>query len=130
MEAPVVSNEKESVMRIPSHPTLIERMRQARLRQLRARQPLLAASLVRIAKRCGRPGCRCERGPKHVGHYLTCKVAGKTHTVYVPLDLLEEVRGWIQEHRRLKDLGREISQLSMALVAGHVTYRQRRAGRS
>jgi hypothetical protein len=117
-------------MRIPSHPTLIERMRLARLRQVCARQPLLSASLVKIAKRCGRPGCRCEHGEKHVGHHLTYKVAGKTHTVYVPLDLLKEVRQWIQEHRRLKNLVREISQLSIALVAGHVTHRQRRAGRS
>jgi hypothetical protein len=130
MGAPVVSNDKESAMRIPCHPTLIERMRQARLRQLAARQPLLAASLVKIAKRCGRPGCRCEHGEKHVGHYLTYKVAQKTHTVYVPLDLLKEVRQWIQEHRRLKNLAREISQLSIALVAGHVTHRKRRAGRS
>ena len=117
-------------MRIPSHPTLIERMIRARLKQLKAQRPVLAASLVEIAKHCGRPGCRCQRGQKHVGHYLTFKVARKTKTVYVPLDLIEEVRSWIQEHRRLRELCREISQLVIARVRGYVTARKRRAGRT
>jgi hypothetical protein len=105
-------------------------MTEARVKQLVARGPVLAASLVQIAKRCGRPGCHCRRDAPHLGHYLTYKVAGKTRTVYVPVDLLPDVRAWIAEHRRLKQLTREISRLALARVAGHVTARRRRAGRS
>lgn len=117
-------------MKIPRHPTLVKRHLESRVRKFVARRPLLAASLVEIAKHCGRPGCRCQTGHKHVGHYLTFKVQGKTRTVYVPKDLLKEVRAWIQEHRRLKQLGQEISQLSIARVLSHVQERQRRQGRS
>lgn len=117
-------------MKVPDHPTLIRRMLEARLKRLAAQRPVLQASLVRIAKHCGRKGCRCQRGHKHVGNYLTFKEAGKTRTVYVPLDLVEDVRQWIAEARRLKGLMRESSQLAVALVAGHVEAKKRKAGRS
>jgi len=117
-------------MRVPQHPTLLRRMLQGRVRSLTARGPVLTASLVRIAKHCGHKGCHCQKGQKHVGNYLTFKVAGKTRTVYVPLDLVAEVREWIAEGRRLKVLMRESSVLAVALVASHVAERRRKAGRS
>jgi hypothetical protein len=117
-------------MKVPVHPTLIRQMLRARVKKLAAQRPVLTASLVRIAKHCGRKGCRCQRGEKHVGHYLTFKVSGKTRTVYVPLDLVEDVRQWIAEGRRLKLLMKESSALVVALVATHVTERRRKAGRS
>jgi hypothetical protein len=117
-------------MRLSTHPTLVRRQLEARIRQLTARGPVLAASLVKIARRCGRPGCHCNAGALHVGHYLSYKVAGKTQMVYVPGDLIAEVQGWIAEHRRLRQLTREISALTLAQIRGHVTARKRRAGRA
>ena len=101
----------------------------SRLKRVQATQPLLAASLVEVARVCGKPGCRCTRGYKHHLHQVTYKVRGKTHSVYVPVDFMEEVRSWIEEHRRLKRLLQEISQLALALVRGHVQERKRRRGR-
>jgi len=100
-------------------------MRDARLRQLAPRRPVLAGSLVQIAKHCRRPGCHCQHGPKHVGWYLTRRVAGKTQTTYVPLAMLEEVQGWIQEYRRLTTLTAEISQLNRELIRTHVAQSRR-----
>jgi len=117
-------------MRVPTHPTLQRQQLDARVRRLQARGPVLAASLVTIARRCGRPGCHCATGTLHVGHYLTRSVAGKTHTVYVPVDLVDEVRGWIAEYRRLRELIQESTQLALAQIRGHVTVRKRRAGRA
>jgi hypothetical protein len=117
-------------MRIPEHPTLIRRMLEARLKKLATTQPVLAASLVTIAKHCGRPSCHClTGGPKHIGHYLTCKIDGKTRTTYVPLDLLPDVRSWIDNHHRLQQLLREIHLLSLALVRTHAQHQKRRQGR-
>lgn len=117
-------------MRIPRRPTQVRRMSDARIRQLRAAGPVLGASLVQIAKQCGRSGCHCQHGEKHVGTYLTFKEQGKTRTVYVPLELRKEVARWIAEHRRLKQLMRELSALSVVRVRTHVTNREHRAGRS
>ena len=116
-------------MRVPRHPTNIRRMLDSRVKQMTARKPLLAASLVAFDRRCGKPGCHCAEGEKHHGHQLTYKVRGKTRTVYVPVDLTEEVRAWIDEHRRLKRLLQEMSQLTLALVRSHARERKRRRGR-
>jgi hypothetical protein len=117
-------------MRVPSHPTLVRRMLDRRLKRLAPAGPVLAASLTRVNKRCGQPSCSCHHGgPLHQAHHLTFKEGGKTRTVYVPQDLLDEVRTWVQEHRRLKALLHEISQLTLALITGHVQDRKRRRGR-
>ena len=47
-------------MKIPKHPTLIRRQLLARLKEFHPESPILAASLVLIHRRCGRPGCRCQ----------------------------------------------------------------------
>ena len=123
-------------MKVPRHPTLVRRLRDARVKQLGRAGPLLAGSLVPIAKHCGRAGCRCQpvgrggRGEKHVGWYLTRYHAGKTQTTYVPVDLVKEVRAWVQEHRRVRRLVREISELNRALIRMHVTEKERKGGRS
>ena len=84
-------------MRVPSHPTRIRQMLGRRLKQLAPTGPVLAASLTLVNKRCGQPSCACHHGgPLHPAHHLTFKEAGKTRTVYVPQDLLDEVRTWVQ----------------------------------
>lgn len=117
-------------MKTPKHPTLIRRFLQARQKQLQAKSPVLAASLVTIRRACGNPNCRCARGQKHLGHYLTWKVQGKTRTVYVPVDLLTQAKQWTQEHRRLKQLTRELTQLALALIQTHVSAQRRKRARS
>jgi hypothetical protein len=117
-------------MRVPGRPTLIRRMLQSRLQQLVPTGPLVAASLNRVSKRCGQPSCSCHHGgPLHQAHHLAFRQAGKTRTVYVPQDLLEEVQAWVLEYRRIKTLIDEISQLTVALVRGHVRHRRLRRGR-
>jgi DNA-binding transcriptional regulator LsrR (DeoR family) len=117
-------------MRVRRHPGNIRRMLNSRLKQVATSKPLLAASLVSVRRACGQPSCHCHSGEKHLAHQLTYKVGGKTHTVYVPVDFTEEVRSWIEEHRRLKRLLQEITQLSLDLVRSHAQERKRRGNRS
>jgi hypothetical protein len=117
-------------MRVPEHPTRIRRMLDSRLAKLSAGKPVLAASLVLTTKNCGRDACHCRQGgPLHTAWHLTFKVKGKTRTVYVPLGLLDEVRSWVAEHKRIKTLLAEIHDLSVALIRSHVPTQKRKAGR-
>jgi hypothetical protein len=117
-------------MRVPSHPTLVRRMLDRQLKQLAPTGPILAASLMQVSKRCGQSACFCHHGgPLHEAHHLAFRDGGKTRTVYVPQDLLEEVRKWVRESQRLKTLIHEVSQLTLALVKGHVWHQKRRRGR-
>src|SRR5436305_12913168 len=104
-------------MRSPAHHTLIRRMLDHRLKKLPTSSPILAASFGAYTHRCGRPSCRCHHGgPLHTGQHLTFKEGGKTRSVYVPKQLLPEVRTWLAEHKRLKQLLHEIHQLTVALL--------------
>jgi hypothetical protein len=116
-------------MRIPEHPTEIRRMLDARRARLAAGVPVLAATLTQVRKRCGQPSCHCYQGEPHLAWHLTYKDKGKTRTVYVPHDLLDQVRSWIAEHKRLKSLLAEIHQLTVALVRTHAKTQKRKAGR-
>ena|SRR6266853_373874 len=102
-------------MKLPKHPTLLRRMRDARVKELAPRCPPLAASIGR------------QRGG---GCQLTLKRRGKTRTVYVPKDLKDEVEAWVQEHRRLKRLLQEITALQLELIRLHRVHQARRAGRA
>ena len=118
-------------MHVPDHPTRIRRMLDGRLRKVAAAGPILAASLSFYAHRCGKSECRCHHGgPLHHTQHVTYKDDGKTRSVYVPKDLIPEVRAWIAQHRRLKTLLHEIQLLSLALIRTHVRHKRRRAGRT
>lgn len=117
-------------MRIPQHPTVIHNMLQHRLKKLATTTPVLAASFGTYQHRCGRPSCRCRHGgPLHTGQHLTFKEQGKTRSVYVPKALLPEVRTWLAEHRRLKQLLQEIHQLTVALLRTRARFQKLKAGR-
>lgn len=117
-------------MRIPEHPTLIRRMIDSRLKKVALDSPIVAASFTSYAHRCSRSECRCHRGGAlHTAQQITCYEDGKTRSVYVPQDLIPEVRAWIAQYRRLQRLLKEIHQLTLALVRTHVRHKRRKAGR-
>jgi len=93
-------------MRLSSSPTILKQMRQARLRRLRRLGFVLAGSLV--------------SQPKHTSRYLTDPVRGKTRTLYIPLDRLDEVKTWNAEYREGKRLLRELSAIQRALLIGEI----------
>ncbi len=81
----------------------------------------VAGSLVKISRKCGRPNCRCATGgPKHEAYLLSSKVKGKTKSVYVPVNLIEEVQQWVNEHRQIKDLLKQIDRMSEQIIRQHV----------
>jgi len=96
-----------------------ESRRQAKLKQLTEAGPLLAASLCEVNRRCGNQNCKCAKGEPHKAHVVTYKVKGKTRTVHVPKDMVEEVREWVEEHKRVKKLVQDISRNSLALIHQH-----------
>lgn len=81
------------------------------LQRLRAVGPFLCASLVVRHKRCGRPDCRCAaEGPIHPTANVTWKEGGKTRTLHVPQERIEEVAQWIEEWKTLRQLIQELSE--------------------
>jgi len=81
------------------------------LERLRKIKPFVQASLSITKKRCGNPRCRCaQEGPLHEVALLTWKEEKRTRTLYVPMQLRQEVERWVQEGKLLKRLVAEVSQ--------------------
>jgi len=109
--------------------TLSKRLRR-KLAALGKMQPFIVGSLVKIQRRCGNPNCRCAReGPKHPAHLLTTKVNGKTRAIYVPVDMVEEVRQWCRQYRDIKADIKEISECCEQLIRLHDKEKRTRSGK-
>lgn len=89
---------------------MLKHRRDAKMKKLASMGPVVQGSLVSVKhKTC-----------KHTAHMLTSHVKGKTHTVYVPVDMVKEVGTWSNNHKVLKELVRDISELNLAIIRRHV----------
>ena len=87
--------------------------RESLLGQLGGVGPFIEGSLCAVKRAgCAKPGW-----------HLTWKQGGKTRTVYVPVELVPEVKAWTREYKRLKSLVRKVTGQSLALVRGHAASR-------
>ena len=81
------------------------------LERIRKIKPFIQASFSITKKRCGNQYCRCAReGPIHEVALLTWKEGTRTKTLYVPVELRQEVAKWVQEGKILKRLIAEMSK--------------------
>jgi len=77
---------------------------------------MVQGSLYQMRRYCGKPGCKCTRGEKHVSWYLSRAVEGKTKLTYigriVPAWLDDRVKRY-QRHQevlaRIRKIDTEIS---------------------
>jgi hypothetical protein len=99
-------------------------------RQLRARrrrlvrglpelEGLIEGSVVDQRRRCGKEGCKCNRGELHGPYtYLVLpRSGGRTRTVYVPASLAEAVGAGVALSSRLETVVEEISAINVELLA-------------
>ncbi len=90
--------------------------RQARSRAVQhiAENPLLRGSLVSMARTCGKAGCHCQQGEKHVSLYLAIRLNNRRRMVYVPPAMENTVRGWVENAQEVDRLLDFVSQQCLA----------------
>lgn len=86
-----------------------ERSARSRLAQLLHDHELIQGSVVSMKRVCGKAGCHCVDGEKHVSLYLSVKVANKRRMVYIPEDMEEEVRRRVEACREVERLTAVVS---------------------
>ena len=80
---------------------------------------VLPGTLTERPMRCGHPSCRCHADPPALHgpyHQWTRKVAGKTLTRFLSDDQLADYGDWFDNQRRLRELLRQLEELSLAIV--------------
>lgn len=97
----------------------------ARIKRIGESDIFISGSFVRTSRKCGVPTCRCANGgEKHPSCLLTSKVRGKTKAVYIPVDMQEEVERWVNEHKKIKKILKEIDQMGEQIIKQHVRVRR------
>lgn len=99
---------------------MLKQRRAKLLETLSARIPVIDGSLAEVKATCGKPNCKCASGEKHKSYKLIKKVQGKSKTTHIPRELVEEVKTWVAENRRLKEVMKEIASLSEQIIRLHV----------
>lgn len=87
-----------------------ERSARSRLAQLLHDHDVIRGSVVSMARRCGKAGCRCVEGQEHVSLYLSVKIEDKRRMVYIPADMEEEVRSRVEAYREVERLTQVVSE--------------------
>ena len=101
----------------------IKKRRQAKLDKLGLCGPFVTGSLNRVEK-------KDKHGNVTVYHLLTFKEDGKTRSVYVPKDMVKEVRGWVRNYQKLKKAIAHVSTDSIAVIRSFVPEKQADAAKS
>jgi hypothetical protein len=101
--------------------------------KLRERREALKRALARVGdmrpgalvgryRKCGKPSCHCaelESGGHGPSWSLTRVVAGKTVTKIIPAAAVDDTQAQIAEHRRFRDLRRELVDVSEQICEAH-----------
>ena len=105
----------------------LEARRKVLLKELAETGPFVQGSLCKVRVTCGNPRCKCAQGDRHEAYVLSKKVRGKTATTHIPRDLLDEVKSWAEQQKRIKKLMREISDASEQIIRIHVKEKRGRS---
>lgn len=92
--------------------------RQGLARQLPPVTQILRGSLVERYVTCGNPSCKCARGERHGPvWYLTVTLGrGRTTGGVIPAEKVDQVRGWIENYRAVRDRLEKISEINRELL--------------
>ena len=75
-----------------------------------ADQALLRGSLVHMKRTGGKKNCRCQQGQKHPALCLAIRWGKQRKMIYIPHDLEDTVRRWIETGQEVDGLLDAISQ--------------------
>ena len=87
-----------------------EREVRSRLAQFAHAKPWVHATLNVRHVTCGKSGCHCAQGERHRAVYLVSSAKGKKRQVFVPPELEEEVRQWVDNYRAATGLLEQVSE--------------------
>ena len=95
--------------------------RRALAERLGSVEEVLAGTLTEQARRCGKAGCRCAGGEPHGPYaYYTARPQGRGRARYVPAEVAEVVRRYLQRGEQVETVLAEISAINAELLARRV----------
>lgn len=79
---------------------------------LNVRAEVMAASLSKTYKVCGKPNCKCAQGEKHEVYQLSWTEEGKRRCTHIRPDELARVRAAVERYRQIRQCRAELLKLA------------------
>jgi hypothetical protein len=100
-------------------PVALRRRRRQLLRQLPALDCLLRGSLIERYKPCGKPGCKCARGPGHGPKYYlsVSRYRQRPQMDYIPQDYYRQTTEYLANYHQLRQILDEICDINRELLS-------------
>lgn len=81
------------------------------------RKEVLAASLSKTYKVCGKPNCRCARGDKHLVYHLCWTEDGRRRSTHIRADELVKIQAAVNRYRHLRKCRAELLKIASEQAA-------------
>jgi hypothetical protein len=104
-----------------------ERALRSRLAKLIHEEPVLRGTLSVRHVTCGKAGCRCTQGQKHLALFLSSSREGKTRQVFIPAELETQIRQWVDNYHQVRDLLEAVSESALERLNGRKQEKHRHA---
>lgn len=88
-------------MKHRSHLPEQERSARSKLAKLVHDKPFVVGSLVKMARTCGKAGCKCTKGDKHVSWYLATRHKGVRKMLCIPRQSEKDVIEWVKTYKEI-----------------------------
>lgn len=85
-------------------------------RELYSTGNLIKGSLKTLGRLCGKPNCKCTRGERHQGLFLSFNIKQKSHLIYIPKKLGEKVITMVNNHKKLRQIVNELSKVNREII--------------
>ena len=76
------------------------------------RGEVLAASLSKTHKVCGKPNCKCARGDKHMVYQLSWTENGRRRSTHIRRDELVRIQAAVERYRKLRRYRADLLKLA------------------
>jgi hypothetical protein len=95
-----------------------------RLRDLRrvlqvafGRSPLIKGNVYELARKCGKPNCRCTRGDLHRSLVLTWSEKGKGRLLSLPAERVAEIKRKSEAYLRFRRARARVTEIYRQILA-------------
>lgn len=85
-------------------------------KEMRSVKNVIKGSLVTLSRRCGKPNCKCTRGERHQGLFLSFKIKQKPFLIYIPKRLEKKVITLANNHKKLNQIVDELSKVNREII--------------
>jgi len=86
------------------------------IKKIKDFENLIKGSICTLYQTCGTKGCKCEKGEKHPGTYISMQHNNKSKTSYVPRSEEERMSEWSKAYKKHEDLISELTLINLELL--------------